>query len=212
MWYPVYRLIKFSIETHVRFEVTPSGRKRRSADILDEIDEIEENATSFILDGEMKMPDDVEVVKTFPIETVEFYQKTADGSIAADCSSGSCQCTIGFIDNGNGCEVMTEEQAATTQAPITAQPAQPITEYIQSLVDKMQSVFEDNRPGKPRTKLLKKWQKLSKKFSDRYRKIVNGKGCNFADTYTNDSLDFDSVKTCRVCSDFLQFYYKCFCV
>ena len=63
MWYPVYRLIKFSIETHVRFEVTPSGRKRRSADFLDEIDKIEENATSFILDGEMKMPDGVEVVK-----------------------------------------------------------------------------------------------------------------------------------------------------
>ena len=199
MWYPVYRLIKFSIETHVRFEVTPSGRKRRSADILDEIDKIEENATSFILDGEMKMPDGIEVVKTFPIETVEFYQTTADGSIAADCSSGSCQCSIGFIDNGNGCEAMTEEQAATTQAPITAQPAQPITEYLQSLVGKMESVFEENRPGKPRTQLLKKWQKLSSKFSDRYRKIVSEKGCNFAGTYEDDSVDFDSVKTCRVC-------------
>ena len=159
----------------------------------------------------MKIPDDVEVVKTFPIETVEFYQTTADGSIAADCSTGSCQCSIGFIDNGNGCEAMTEEQAATTQAPITAQPVQSITEYIQSLVDKMESVFEENRPGKPRTQLLKKWQKLSNKFLDRYRKMVNEKGCNFADTYTDDSVDFDSVETCRVSRNFLDFYSKYSC-
>ena len=31
-------------------------------------------------------------------------------SVAADCSSGSCKCSTGFIDNGNGCEEMTDEQ------------------------------------------------------------------------------------------------------
>ena len=34
-------------------------------------------------------------------------------SVAADwswCSSGSCKCSTGFIDNRNGCEEMTDEQ------------------------------------------------------------------------------------------------------
>ena len=61
----------------------------------------------------MDLPDGVEVAATGPIETVEFVQTASDGSVAADCSSGSCECSAGFVDNGNGCEEMTEEPAST---------------------------------------------------------------------------------------------------
>ena len=57
----------------------------RTDDILAEIEAIEQQATSFILDGGMDMPDDVEVAATGPVETVEFVQTAADGSVAADC-------------------------------------------------------------------------------------------------------------------------------
>ena len=206
------RVVRFSIETHVRIELTgQSGRKRRSDEVLAEIEAIEQRANNFIRDGGMELPDGVEVLAISPIETVEFVQTAADGSTAADCSSGSCQCSTGFIDNGNGCEAMTEEQAATTQAPTTQAPTtqaptvqvqvtdgESVTEYVQSLVDKIETVFEDNRPGKPRTKLLKKWQKLSDKFEGRYSMLADVKGCDFVGSYEDNSVDFDSVKKCRV--------------
>ena len=93
----------------------------RTDDILADIEAIEQQAISFILDGNLELPEGVEVAATGPVETVEFVQTAADGSITANCISGSCTCSAGFIDNGNGCEQMTVEQAATTEAPTTTQ-------------------------------------------------------------------------------------------
>ena len=214
-----YIPVLFSIETHIRVGRKQTNRKRRSAaDILAEIEAIEQQASSFILDGAMTFPDDVKIAATSPIETVEFVQTAADGSVAADCSSGTCECSVGFIDNGNGCEQMTEEQAATTQAPTTTQvstttkvhtttktTAKSTTQgatvsavnWIPSLVDKIEAVFEQNRPGKSRVHLLKKWETLSSKFVGRFRKLSRN-GCEFVDTYTDNSVDFDTVEICRV--------------
>ena len=105
----------------------------RTEEILAEIEAIQRKATSFILDGGMEIPDNVRVAATGPIETVSFVQTAADGSVAADCSSGICECSAGFIDNGHGCEAMTEEQAATTLAPTTTEaPTDQPTEYLSS--------------------------------------------------------------------------------
>ena len=65
----------------------------------------------------MELPEDVEVAVTGPVETVQFVQTAADGFVSANCISGSCTCSAGFIVNGNGCKQMTVEQAATTEAP-----------------------------------------------------------------------------------------------
>ena len=170
----------------------------RTDDILAEIQAIEQQATSFILDGDMELPEDVEVAATGPVETVEFVQTASDGSVAADCSSGSCECSAGFIDNGNGCEEMTTEQAATTEAPTTTQaPTNEVEDFLQSLVDKMESVFEDNRPNRPRTHLLAKWGKLRMKTNARYTRM-QGNGCEFTNTWSDDNIDFDNVNTCVV--------------
>ena len=213
-----YRPIIFSIETHVRIgerqsrsadrESETAAQKQfmmpRTEDILTEIETIEQQATSFILDGGMKMPDNFRVAATGPIETLEFVQSAVDGSVSADCSSGSCECSAGFIDNGNGCEKMTHEQAATTQAPTTQaqgtteSPADKVAEFLGSLMDKLVSVFENNRPEKPRNHLMKKWQALKTKFTDRYAKMAVDKGCLFADSHDDSSIDWDSVNTCRV--------------
>ena len=169
----------------------------RTDDILAEIEAIERQATSFILDGGMSLPGNYQVAATGPIETVEFVQMSNDGSVAADCSSGTCQCSTGFIDNGNGCEEMTEEQAATTTlAPTTYQPGS-AGNWPVVLVDKLAAVFADNRPDKPRTELLSKWKKLSKKFVKRYETVV-ANDCQFAENYEDDSVDFDSINTCKV--------------
>merc|ERR1712136_341532 len=133
---------------------------------------------------------------TGPVETVEFVQTASDGSVAADCSSGSCDCSAGFIDNGNGCEEMTTEQAATTEAPTTTQaPTDAVEDFLQSLVDKMESVFEDNRPDRPRYHLSAKWEKLRLKTNARYTRM-QGNGCEFTNTWSNDNIDFDNVNTC----------------
>ena len=170
----------------------------RTDDILADIEAIEQQAISFILDGDLELPEDVEVAATGPVETVEFVQTAADGSVTADCISGSCTCSSGFIDNGNGCEQMTVEQAATTEAPTTTQaPTDAVEDFLQSLVDKMQAVFEDNRPGRPRTHLLNKWERLRSKGVRRYNQM-QANGCEFTDSWSNDSIDFDNVNTCSV--------------
>ena len=170
----------------------------RTDDILADIEAIEQQATSFILDGEMELPENVEVVATGPIETVSFVQTASDGSVTADCISGSCSCSAGFIDNGNGCEEMTPEQAATTEAPTTTQaPTDDVEDFFQSLVDKMQAVFEDNRPDKPRTQLLAKWEKLRSRTVQRYNKLKNN-GCEYSYTYSDYNIDFDNVNACNV--------------
>ena len=37
----------------------------------------------------LQLPQDVEVVETGPLETLEFVQVAADGKTAADCASGT---------------------------------------------------------------------------------------------------------------------------
>ena len=233
----------------------------RTEDILAEIAAIEQQATSFILDGNMQLPENIEVAATGPIEVVSFVQTAADGTVAADCSTGTCECSAGFIDNGNGCEQMTEEQAATTLSPTTATTLSPTTdpttwasttwapttmaqsttapatmaptttapmtavpttiaptttkvpvdqpaEYITSLLDKLESVFEVNRPGKPRTHLMTKWKKLESKSVQRYNQMKL-RGCEFADSFEFDGIDFDTVNVCLV-SFFIQRRIICF--
>ena len=177
----------------------------RTEDILAEIQAIERQATSFILDGNMEIPDDVKVAATGPIETIEFVQTAVDGSVAADCSSGSCQCSAGFIDNGNGCEEMTEEQAATTPAPVLTQaPTDQPTDYITSLLGKLETVFEENRPGKPRTHLMAKWKNLKAKSTQRYNKM-KANGCEFSDSYEFEGINFDTTNVCNVSFIIYQF-------
>ena len=184
----------------------------RTDDILAEIDAIEARAISFI-QGELELPDEVELAATGPVETLEFIQTAADGSVTADCASGSCICSTGFINNGNGCEEMTPEQAetttkapttiasTTTQAQMTIEASETssnsVQDLIPSLMAKVQAVFKHNRPGKPRTHLIKKWKKLGDQFVQRY-KTVASHGCNFADTYEDKTIDFDTVDTCKV--------------
>ena len=134
------------------------------------------------------MPDNVGVAATGPIETVEFIQSASDGSVSADCSPGSCQCSNGFIDNGNGCEAITVEQATTTQAATTQAstsqtPASTTTAesiavdgFLALLMNKLESVFEYNRPEKPRTRLMNKWQEFKTEFASRYAKMTDNKG------------------------------------
>ena len=131
----------------------------RTDDILAEIAAIERQATRFILDGGMDLPDGVEVAATCPIETVEFVQTASDGSVAADCSSGSCECSAGFVDNGNGCEEITEEHAATTQAATTKAPAatqavasDSVRNWIPSLNNKVETVL--NATSTKHTKII----------------------------------------------------------
>ena len=205
----------------------------RTEDILAEIAAIEQQATSFILDGNMELPANIKVAATGPIEVVSFIQTAADGTVAADCSSGTCECSAGYIDNGNGCEQMTEEQAATTLAPATLVPTTmapttlapttlvpttlaltttfPITvvsttaitsvyqsaEFITSLLGKLESVFEVNRPGKPRTHLMTKWKKLESKSIQRYNQMKSN-GCQFADSFEFDGIDSDTANVCLV--------------
>merc|ERR1712131_411018 len=69
-------------------------------------------------------------------------------------------------------------------------------DWIPSLVDKIQAVFEQNRPGKSREHLLTKWERLGSKFVGRFGEVTDN-GCDFMNTYTDNSVDFDSVDTCR---------------
>ena len=248
-----YRQVIFSIETHIRVGTNQISRKRRSngkqsgkqrsilrtnGDIMAKIEEIEQKASQFILDGEMKLPDGVQVAATSPIETVEFVQTAADGSITADCSTGSCQCSVGFFDYGNGCVETNEDQTitpsiatttststltfsttSTTEITSTSTSTTPNTTivsitttktikptsatwnngsesvryWLTALVDdKLQAVFEHQRPKRPRNHLFKKWKNLSDRFVRRYRSMIDN-GCNFPDTYDEYSVDFNSV-------------------
>ena len=139
------RGLYFNIETHVRTGINQSARRRRreADDIIAIIEETEQQATSFILDGGMKMPAGVEVVATSPIEVVEFVQAAADGSVVADCSSGSCECSPGFVDNGNGCE----EMAAPTQAPTTGGATPTVKEFSEEQESNQVPVVSNQVPA-----------------------------------------------------------------
>ena len=208
----------------------------------------------------MKVPANVTLEAITPFQTVEFVQTAADGSIAADCSSGSCKCSNDYIDYGNGCEPRTVEQVETTQAPTlqTQQPQTSATEPQTSatepqtsamepqtlatepqtsateprtsatepqtsamepqtlatepqtsqtatetlaledprmslwvVIGKVNQIFEDTLPDKPRAKLLEKWQKIGVKFQNRFLKLAYDKNCNFGKSFPTDNMAWD---------------------
>ena len=184
-----------------------SKKKRSTADdILSNLENIESQATDFILNN-LVLPAGVEVVATSPIQTVRQVQVTADGSIAADCISGTCSCSTGFIDNGDGsCVENAENQVITTTAVTTTETSSVtednVTEWLSLLIEKMESVFENDRPEKGRRGLFKKWQKVSRKFKNKYLSLKQ-KGCSFSDTHGNNIndvtiVDFYTIDACRV--------------
>ena len=91
-------------------------RTEDDVDPLAEMEDLESQASEAILNGSISMPADTNVAGTGPVETTEVIQTASDGSVASNCSTGSCECTDGFIDNGNGCEPMTVEQVAEQEA------------------------------------------------------------------------------------------------
>ena len=231
-----------NIDKRLQKEAQTAAKQRvilpRTDDMLAEIEAIERQATSFILSGDMELPNDAQVAATGPIETVEFVQTAADGSITADCSTGSCQCSVGFFDYGNGCVETNEDQTitpsiatttststltfsttSTTEITSTSTSTTPKTTivsitttktikptsatwnngsesvrfWLTALVDdKLQAVFEHQRPKRARNHLFKKWKNLSDRFVRRYRSMIDN-GCNFPDTYDEYSVDFNSV-------------------
>ena len=203
-----FTTVIFTIETHVRIgnEGSKLRRQRSDEDILAEIETIERHATSFILDGDMELPQNIEVAATGPIEIVKFVQTAPDGSVAADCSSGICTCSAGFIDNGNGCEEMTEAQAATSMAPTTSLPTTTKsqtfvnTEYMNSLISKVESILKAyrpaNRPANPRPHLVKKWKKMKSRNIQVYLRLQSK--CQFTDSFEYEAIDFNVVNRCDV--------------
>merc|ERR1712176_1079051 len=103
----------------------------------------------------------------------------------------------------------------TTTTPIETTTVKSGGKWPSLLVDKLQAVFDENRPGKGRTWLLKKWKKLSDKFIDRYESVAQY--CQIDERFEDDSVDFDSINTCkdinRVEASFYawgkQFTYDC---
>ena len=175
------RDVKYTIETYVSIGQSQStGRKRRSADrdIISQIQAIEKEAVNFILE-DIQLPSDVTVLETKPIEVLKFVQLAPDRSKAADCSSGSCHCYTGFIDNGQGCEKMTEQQVAITQGPRSS---------LWTVIDQVDKIFRNTRPNNSRTKLMEKWQKIGQKFQDRFYLLANQKSCNFSESFTTDNM------------------------
>lgn len=107
-----YRWFKFTFETHVRQQQIPNDNKRRSTssnEALEELIRVEESAISFIMTS-LVLPRNFSVGITSPVVNIYSRQVSPDGAIAADCSSGFCKCAQGFIDNGNGCVEMSDEQ------------------------------------------------------------------------------------------------------
>ena len=61
----------------------------------------------------------------------------------------------------------------------------------------MQSVFEEDRPGRGRNHLLNKWLRQSDKFIRRHE-LVAADGCVFPETYADTSVGFDPTYVCEV--------------
>lgn len=70
-----------------------------------------------------------------------------------------------------------------------------IVEYLPSLVDKINDVFENNK-GSWRTRLLEQWTTVSQIFNDKYLELAD-KGCSYSNGIEN-TVDFDTINTCKV--------------
>lgn len=110
--YNGYAWYKFIVDTNIRTQTSDSERKRRSTsanDILEDLQSLEDQAISYIMTNPI-LPAGISVLSTTPPENIYTRQIAMDGSIAADCSTGSCQCSPGIVDNGNGCvEVLNDD-------------------------------------------------------------------------------------------------------
>ena len=108
----LYRPGYFKIETYTRSLRSSVKRSKRSTDtsaLLDVLEKQETKALNSILNGDLNLPNGFEVRATSPIETLLVRQVSIDGSISADCSSGKCECSIDYIDYGEGCVKSSEE-------------------------------------------------------------------------------------------------------
>ena len=114
-----YRPGRFRIETYTRDFGNSLRRRKRSSErnisaILDALEAVESKAINSILGGELNLPVGLEVRATSPVETLSIRQVSNDGSISADCSSGKCECSVNYIDNGFGCVEKVEESFPET--------------------------------------------------------------------------------------------------
>ena len=108
-----YIWFKFTIETHTRQQISSNSKKKRSTtsnDALEELRTLEDYAVSFIMTS-LIFTAEISVSFTSPVMNIYTRQVTPDGNVAADCSSGYCECSKGYIKNGNDCVEMTHEQS-----------------------------------------------------------------------------------------------------
>ena len=95
-------------------------------------------------------------------------------------------------------------EALTTTTTITDVPSTVTSasvlpaDFLRAVIAKLESVFEDYRPGRGRKHLLNKWTKQIDKFIRRYESIA-ADGCVFPELHEDGLVDFDSNDSCRVC-------------
>ena len=83
---------------------------------LAELENIDESiTTSLLTPGFLPLPEDTTVDETTPVETVSVAQVSATGEVAADCSSGNCECEEDFVKNSEGvCEAVIPDPQPVT--------------------------------------------------------------------------------------------------
>jgi len=88
--------------------------------------------------------------------------------------------------------VITSTQAPITSTEAPVDPVDPV-DFLTSLIDKLQTVFEVTRP---RPKLLAKWTLFQTKLLVQYNQM-HAKGCVFKTTWSDNNVNFDVVDTCQ---------------
>ena len=98
----------------------------------------------------------------------------------------------------SGQNIQSEPCANQGSCSTTTALTQP-QDWFSLLMTKIEAVFEDNRPGKPRAHLVNKWKNLAEDFLKRYQ-TLSSNGCEFAENYKDDNIkiDFDKVDACMV--------------
>merc|ERR1719220_254254 len=168
--------IQFTFETHTRTANNgQSGRRRRSS--VDDVFDIDADAINRVLTS-LNLPSGVTVNQTTPVEVVEFVQVTPSGTVAADCSSGTCVCANGFQDNGNGCEF--------TPTAVNIKDAEE-GELLDMFRGSVESIFENvdftgkqEIQNKKRRNLKKAWNSLTNKVQ-RQELRIKQKNCEIGD-------------------------------
>ena len=115
-----------------------------------------------------------------------------------DCTNDDLTTNVPTTTDGTTSQTTTTPAQSTTEA-ITSAVVVSAKEWLPLLISKIETVFEDNRPGKPRAHLVNKWKNLAEDFLKRYQ-TLSSNGCEFAETYKdkNIKIDFDKVDACMV--------------